>query len=69
MYLCVILLLSHFALDGSHPFYLEHRSTGLSHGVFLRNSNGMDIVLDEKSLTYNVLGGINNTILPLHKHK
>ena len=43
--------------DGSHPFYLEHRPSGNSHGVFLRNSNGMDVILSETSLIYNTIGG------------
>ena len=43
-------------LDGSHPFYLEMRS-GKAHGVFLRNSNGMDIMLENTSCTYRVIGG------------
>ena len=44
--------------DGSHPFYLELSSvTGNAHGVFLRNSNGMDVTLDSGSLRYNVIGG------------
>ena len=44
-------------IDGSHPFYLDLRSSGNAHGVFLRNSNGMDVVLDSDSLRYNVIGG------------
>lgn len=49
-------------LYGSHPVYFEHRTTG-THGVFLLNSNGMDINLDRDAeeqnyLEYNVLGGI-----------
>ena len=44
--------------DGSHPFYLDQRTSGKAHGVFLRNSNGMDVILDDTSLTYNVIGGI-----------
>ena len=43
-------------LDGSHPFYMELRD-GKAHGVFLRNSNGMDIMLNDTSLTYRVIGG------------
>ena len=43
--------------DGSHPFYLELRSSGNAHGVFMRNSNGMDVVLGTNSLRYNVIGG------------
>lgn len=41
--------------------YLEHRKDG-SHGVFLLNSNGMDIDIDttdgETHLDYNTLGGV-----------
>ena len=49
-------------LYGSHPFYLEHRETG-SHGVFLANSNGMDVLIDkdekgDQFLEYNTLGGV-----------
>lgn len=48
-------------LYGSHPVYLEHRPTG-SHGVFLLNSNGMDVFIDKDQngqyLEYNTLGGV-----------
>lgn len=49
-------------LYGVHPIYLEHRNSG-SHGVFLLNSNGMDIKIRETNVTtttleYNVIGGI-----------
>jgi alpha-glucosidase len=48
-------------LYGSHPFYMEHRESG-SHGVFLLNSNGMDIFIDKDEdgqyLEYNTLGGV-----------
>jgi len=44
-------------LYGNHPVYFEHRSTG-THGVFLLNSNGMDIKLANGTLEYNVIGGI-----------
>lgn len=41
--------------------YFEHRSTG-THGVFLANSNGMDIKLDRgdkgNSLEYLIIGGV-----------
>ena len=43
--------------DGSHPFYLEVRNGGLSHGVFLRNSDPMDVILSDNSLQYRVIGG------------
>ena len=46
-----------FDPDGFHPFYLELREPGQAHGVFLRNSNGMDILLGSSSLTYRVIGG------------
>ena len=45
-------------LDGSHPFYLEMRPSGTAHGVYLRNSNGMDVVLEANSLTYHTIGGV-----------
>ena len=49
---------------GSHPIYFEHRVTsGMTHGVFLLNSNGMDIMINNTKesgqyLEYNILGGI-----------
>ncbi|KAJ7281242.1 hypothetical protein O6H91_10G102400 [Diphasiastrum complanatum] len=45
-------------LYGSYPFYLDMRSGGLAHGVFLLNSNGMDISYQGESITYKVLGGV-----------
>lgn len=50
-------------LYGSHPFYLmpEDQEKGIedSHGVFLFNSNAMDIVLHPTpSITWRVLGGV-----------
>ncbi|KAI0695583.1 alpha-glucosidase [Cerioporus squamosus] len=49
-------------LYGNHPIYFEHRTTG-THGVFLANSNGMDIKIDDAegsgtTLEYNVIGGV-----------
>ncbi len=44
---------------GSHPFYLEIReNSSLSHGVFMLNSNAMDIIIKPQSLTYKMTGGI-----------
>lgn len=46
-------------LYGSHPFYLEMRQKSkLAHGVFLLNSNGMDVYLGPSSLTYRAIGGV-----------
>lgn len=54
-------------LYGTHPVYLEHRGKKGSHGVFLLNSNGMDIKIDKTKarlhkdkqyLEYNILGGV-----------
>ncbi|GMG06298.1 unnamed protein product [Aspergillus oryzae] len=47
-------------LYGAHPIYFDHRQTG-THGVFLLNSNGMDIFIDNNStqfLEYNIIGGV-----------
>ncbi len=54
VYMCILLL---FLSDGSHPFYLDLRTDGSAHGVFLKNSNGMDIELEDTSLNYRVIGG------------
>ncbi|PHH71695.1 hypothetical protein CDD82_6371 [Ophiocordyceps australis] len=50
-------------LYGSHPFYMDHRGHA-THGVFLLNSNGMDVKIDtthagaKQHLEYNTLGGV-----------
>ncbi|KAJ3994049.1 galactose mutarotase-like domain-containing protein, partial [Lentinula boryana] len=51
-------------LYSNHPIYFDHRTTG-THGVFLLNSNGMDIKINDTestdgnaTLEYNVLGGV-----------
>ncbi|XP_065907370.1 uncharacterized protein [Dysidea avara] len=45
-------------LYGSHPFYMDLRQSGKAHGVYLRNSNGMDVVYGDNFLTYRVIGGL-----------
>ncbi|WIA23387.1 hypothetical protein OEZ85_000147 [Tetradesmus obliquus] len=45
-------------LYSSHPFYLQVNADGSSHGVLLLNSNGMDVILRETSLTYKIIGGL-----------
>ena len=47
-------------LYGAHPIYFDHRGNA-THGVFLLNSNGMDIYIDNEGgqyLEYNIIGGI-----------
>ncbi|KAE8378081.1 glycosyl hydrolases family 31-domain-containing protein [Aspergillus bertholletiae] len=47
-------------LYGAHPIYFDHRQSG-THGVFLLNSNAMDIYIDNKGgqyLEYNIIGGV-----------
>ena len=50
-------------LYGNHPIYFENRGGNEVHGVFLLNSNGMDIKIngsatDGQYLEYNTLGGV-----------
>ncbi|XP_024517858.1 alpha-xylosidase 1-like [Selaginella moellendorffii] len=45
-------------LYASWPFYLDARLSGDSHGVFLLNSNAMDVELAEERLTYKAVGGV-----------
>ncbi|XP_050680926.1 lysosomal alpha-glucosidase-like isoform X1 [Leptidea sinapis] len=53
-------------LYGTHPFYLALESNGNSHGVFLLNSNAIDIVLQPTpAITYRTIGGILNFYMML----
>ncbi|KAL2829212.1 glycosyl hydrolases family 31-domain-containing protein [Aspergillus cavernicola] len=50
-------------LYGAHPLYFDHRGETGTHGVFLLNSNGMDVHIDQAGdgtqfLEYNLLGGV-----------
>ncbi|KAM3922289.1 lysosomal alpha-glucosidase-like [Leptodactylus fuscus] len=46
-------------LYGSHPFYLALEKDGSAHGVFLLNSNAMDVLLQPTpALTWRTIGGI-----------
>uniref|UniRef100_A0A4W5QWY0 Alpha glucosidase n=1 Tax=Hucho hucho TaxID=62062 RepID=A0A4W5QWY0_9TELE len=46
-------------LYGSHPFYMVQEGDGQAHGVFLLNSNAMEVVLQPSpALTWVALGGI-----------
>ncbi|MEE6526561.1 hypothetical protein FKM82_027267, partial [Ascaphus truei] len=46
-------------LYGSHPFYLAMEKGGSAHGVFLLNSNAMDVLLQPTpALTWRTTGGI-----------
>jgi hypothetical protein len=44
---------------GAHPFYLQTlASSGAAHGVFVRSSNGMDVVLSSDQVEFRIIGGI-----------
>ncbi|WIA20052.1 hypothetical protein OEZ85_005917 [Tetradesmus obliquus] len=45
-------------LYSAHPFYVQVNKDGASHGVLLLNSNGMDVLLNQTSLTYRAIGGL-----------
>ncbi|XP_066291231.1 lysosomal alpha-glucosidase-like isoform X3 [Branchiostoma lanceolatum] len=46
-------------LYGSHPFYLCVEEDGQAHGVFLLNSNAMEVILQPApALTWRTIGGI-----------
>lgn len=46
-------------LYGTHPFYLGLEQDGKSHGVFLHNSNSMEVVLQPApATTFRAIGGI-----------
>ena len=50
-------------LYGNHPIYVDHRGEAGTHGVFLLNSNGMDIKINKsydgkQYLEYDTLGGV-----------
>jgi alpha-glucosidase len=51
-------------LYGNHPIYFDHRqASGKTHGVYLHNSNGMDIKINNTKATgqyleYNTVGGV-----------
>lgn len=54
---------THSNLYGNHPVYYDHRGKKGTHAVFLANSNGMDINIDQTDdgkqyLEYNTLGGV-----------
>ncbi|KAF4522943.1 hypothetical protein B566_EDAN012638 [Ephemera danica] len=46
-------------LYGSHPFYMVMENSSKSHGVFLLNSNAMDVILQPApAITFRTIGGI-----------
>ncbi|XP_051856102.1 lysosomal alpha-glucosidase-like [Antechinus flavipes] len=48
-----------FNLYGVHPFYLNMEEAGSAHGVFLLNSNAMEVVLQPApALTWRTVGGV-----------
>ncbi|GFY49527.1 lysosomal alpha-glucosidase [Trichonephila inaurata madagascariensis] len=51
--------LANYPLYGSHPFYLSLENDGSANGVFLLNSNAMDVILQPTpAITFRPIGGI-----------
>lgn len=49
-------------LYGSHPFYMQLRATD-AHGVFLLNSNALDVVVSDSALAFQATGGVLDLFL------
>lgn len=48
-------------LYGDHPVYFDNRNENGTHGVFILNSDGMNINIDDTDgqfLEYNIIGGV-----------
>ena len=45
-------------LYGAWPFYIDVREGGITHGVLLLNSNGMEVSYGATSLTFRIIGGV-----------
>ncbi|XP_064651358.1 lysosomal alpha-glucosidase-like isoform X1 [Lineus longissimus] len=45
-------------LYGTHPFFIGIEEDGDAYGVFLLNSNAMDIIISGSTITYRTIGGI-----------
>ena len=43
---------------GDYPFYLAVSEGGRAHGVFLMNSNAMDVTVSDYAISFRVIGGI-----------
>jgi alpha-glucosidase (family GH31 glycosyl hydrolase) len=43
---------------GSHPFLLQVLNSGAAHGLFVRSSNGMDVVLSQRAAQFRLIGGV-----------
>ncbi|KAM6966271.1 lysosomal alpha-glucosidase [Tautogolabrus adspersus] len=51
-------------LYGSHPFYMVQEEDGLAHGVFLLNSNAIEVMLQPTpALTWVAIGGILDMLI------
>eukprot|EP01100_Stratorugosa_tubuloviscum_P002169 TRINITY_DN1493_c0_g1_i1.p1 TRINITY_DN1493_c0_g1~~TRINITY_DN1493_c0_g1_i1.p1 ORF type:complete len:875 (-),score=351.55 TRINITY_DN1493_c0_g1_i1:66-2690(-) len=49
---------------GSHPFYIQlHPETGTAHGVFLLNSNNIEVDIRKHALSFRASGGIIDLFL------
>lgn len=43
---------------GTHPFYMQLEDDGNANGVFLLNSNALEVVLQHDAITFRTIGGV-----------